>query len=141
MRVFVYPPTAVSVSVPPVAYTDGGVSTPVTPITPLPVYETAIPLAKADLNFADTNVDDSAWVELITDTGSEKSEKIHIFMSSGEPLEFAFGASGSEVSKGYIFPGGNGFQDLTIPANTRVSIKAVNNVTISSGRLLVNFLG
>lgn len=37
MRLFVYPPTAVSVTVPPIAYTDGGINTPVTPDSPLPV--------------------------------------------------------------------------------------------------------
>lgn len=141
MRLFVYPPTAVSVTVPPIAYTQAGINTPVTPSEPLPVYEPANPLAKAILDFAITSVDNSSWVELISSTGSEQAEKAQIFMSSGEPLEFAFGGSGSELSKGFIFPGGNGFQELTIPANTRVSVKAINAVTVNTGVLLANFLG
>jgi len=62
-------------------------------------------------------------------------------MSSGEPLLLGFGAASSEVAQAYILPGGNGFIDLEIPANTRLSVKAVNVVTVSEGALLVNLLG
>lgn len=140
MRLFLYPPTAVSVDVPPIAYTDGGVNTPVTPSKPLPVYQAAFPVDKALLSFSAINVDNSAWVQLIASTSAD-AKFAQIFMSSGEPLEYAFGAAASEVSKGYIFPGGNGTQNLVIPSGTRVSVRAVNAVTISTGTLLVNFLG
>lgn len=36
MKLYIYPPTPVSVTVPPIAYTDGGLSVPVTPTEPLP---------------------------------------------------------------------------------------------------------
>lgn len=141
MKLYLYPPVAVSVSVPPIAYTDTVTgNTPVTPSAPLPIYQAAAPVDKAILDFSASNVDNSAWVELIAATAGN-SKLAQIFMSSGEPLEFAFGASASEVSKGFIFPGGNGNQNLVIPSGTRVSVKAVNAVTVSTGQLLVNFLG
>lgn len=140
MRLYVYPPTAVSVTTPPIAYTDGG-NVPVTPDSPLPVYTPSRLKSKAKLDFVATNVSNAAWVELISSTGSADIEKAQIFMSSGEPLEVGFGGAGSETVMGYIFPGGNGFQDLTIPAGTRVSVRAVNAVTVNEGVLLANFLG
>lgn len=141
MKLYLYPPIAVSVSVPPIAYTDPVTgNTPVTPSAPLPVYQAAAPADKAKLDFSASSVTNAAWVQLIASTAND-SKLAQIFMSSGEPLEFAFGAPASEVAKGYIFPGGNGTQGLVIPAGTRVSVKAVNAVTINTGLLLVNFLG
>lgn len=141
MITYIWPPTSVSVSVPPIAYTVSGVNTPVTPTEPLPTYTPANVISKAKIDFATTNVSNASWVQVISSVGASNVEKAQIFMSSGEPLEFAFGGSGSEVSQGYIFPGGNGFQDLTIPSGTRVSVRAVNAVTVNSGLLLINFLG
>lgn len=97
--------------------------------------------SKATINFASTNVTNAAYVELISSVGATAIKKVHIFMSSGEPLLLAFGAAASEVDQVYILPGGNGFVDLEIPATTRVSVKAVNAVTVSEGSILVNFLG
>lgn len=95
----------------------------------------------ARIDFSSTNVTSGAWVQLIADVGSTQIKKMQIFMSSGEPLLIAIGGAGSEDDQGYIIPGGNGFIDLEIPANSRVSVKAVNATTVNTGDLLVNFLG
>jgi hypothetical protein len=97
--------------------------------------------SKGNIDFAVDNVTSLAWVELKDDVGATAIKKAQIFMSSGEPLEIGFGAAAAEVSQGYIIPGGNGFIDLEMPANTRVSVRAVNVVTVIEGILLVNFLG
>jgi len=90
-------------------------------------------------NFASTNVSNAAYVEIVASTAATR--KIQVFMSSGEPLYLAFGAVASEVDKIFIIPGGNGLIDLLIPAATRLSIKAVNAVTVNTGVLLINYLG
>lgn len=101
----------------------------------------ADPKAKAYLDFAVDDVDDATWTELIASVGPDAIKKAHIFMSSGEPLELAFGAFGAEVSQLYITPGGNGAIEIDIPANTRLSVSAVNNVTVNEGVLIMNLLG
>lgn len=90
-------------------------------------------------DFSSVNVTSLAYFEIVASAAA--SRKIQIFMSSGEPLYLAFGAAASEVNKMFIIPGGNGLIDLVIPAATRLSIKAVNVVTVSSGVLLINYLG
>lgn len=99
------------------------------------------PLLFADLDFSVTNVDNTAYVELIADIGATESKKVQIFMSSGDPLYLAFGAAASEVDQIIVIPGGNGLIDLSISANTRLSLKAVDAVTVSSGRIIINVLG
>lgn len=86
--------------------------------------------------YASTNVTTGAYVQLTASTTSE-IKKLQIFDSSGEMLVLAVGGSGSEVNKLYIFPGGNGDIDVSIPAGSRLSIKAVSG-TASVGTLLIN---
>lgn len=93
------------------------------------------------LDFASTNVDNTAYVEVKNDVGATPIKKVQIFMSSGEPLIIGFGAIGVETPQGLMIPGGNGYIDLEMPANTRVSVKAVNAVTVNDGVILMNFLG
>jgi hypothetical protein len=84
-----------------------------------------------------TAVTTSAYVQLVASTTSLANE-IEIFDSSGQTLTLAIGASGSEVNQINIFPGGNGRIPLSIPAGTRVSIKAIS-ATASVGELDINF--
>lgn len=93
------------------------------------------------IDFSITNVDNTAFTVLKSDVGGTQIKKIQVFMSSGEPLYVAFGAAGLEVIQGYIDPGGLPYMDMEMPANTRVTVKAVNAVTVNSGVILVNFLG
>lgn len=97
------------------------------------------PVGMASLDFSSTNVTSAAYVQLLA--SSPATQKVQIFMSSGEPLYLAFGAAASEANKAFIIPGGNGLIDFTIPAGTRLSLKAVNVVTVNSGVILVNLLG
>lgn len=145
---YVYPPTSVAVAFPPGAASE-------TTLLEVAAYLEEIRdltedllqsqqldvLSMASLSFASTNVDNSAWVELLTDSGAAQIKKVQIFMSSGEPLLLGFGAAASEVAKMIIIPGGNGIIEIEIPVNTRLSLKAVNAVTVSEGVILVNLLG
>lgn len=134
MITFVYPPTSVSVAFPPGAASEATLLT-IAQNQHLPIR------SFGRIDFSSTNVGNAAYVQLIADVGGTAIKKMQIFMSSGEPLYIAVGAAASEVNQGYIIPGGNGFVDLEIAANSRVSVKAVNAVTVNSGDLLVNFLG
>lgn len=140
MRLYIYPPTAVSVTVPPIAYTDSGINTPVTPATPLPVEEKPQGLGGyAILNFATTNVTSSAFVELDPNVSMDL-KKIQVFMSSGQSLLIAAGAPGSEDDIGVIIPGGNGIIDFLLGAGERLSVKSLG-ATVNSGELIVNYIG
>lgn len=141
MRLYIYPPTAVSVTVPPIAYTEGGVNTPVTPSTPLPVRE--FPISAGEFSFLDfeyDNVNGSTYTEIVSALGADAKE-VQIFMSSGEPLYLATGAAASEVNRFIITPGGNGIIKFNVPTGERLSVKAVNSVTVPEGVLIVNYIG
>lgn len=141
MQLFIYPPNAVSVTFPPGAASEATLSSLLTQVQALAQGQHLPIRSYGELDFSVDNVDNSAFVELIADVGANAIKKVQIFMSSGQPLYLAIGAAASETIQGYIIPGGNGFIDLEIPANSRVSVKAVNAVTVSEGVLLVNFLG
>lgn len=87
--------------------------------------------------YASTNVTTSAWVELVSSMPVTTSV-MEIFDSSGQTLKIGFGASGSEITQLYVFPGGNGTIPVEVPVDTRVSIRAVTG-TASSGELDINF--
>lgn len=90
--------------------------------------------------YAITNVTTGAWVELLSTIGVVSIKEIEIFDSSGETLELGIGVSGSETSKVFVFPGGNGRIPLQIPANSRLAIKAVS-ATANSGEICINLYG
>jgi hypothetical protein len=77
-----------------------------------------------------TPITTAAYTELIAATAGTIGQLL-IFDSSGETLVLAVGGSGSEVDQLYI--------DLSIPAGSRVSIKAVSANT-ASGELTVTAL-
>jgi hypothetical protein len=87
-------------------------------------------------DYSSTNVTTAAYVQLVAST-SAVINRLSVFDSSGETLVFAVGAAASEVNQFYIFPGGNGDVDLTIPAGSRLSVKAVS-ATASTGELDIN---
>ena len=81
-------------------------------------------------DYTSVNVTTSAYTQLVAST-SAVTNMLEIFDSSGETLVFATGGAGSEVDQFYISPGGNGQIPFTIPAATRISIKAVtSNATV-----------
>lgn len=87
-------------------------------------------------DYASSNVTTSAYVQLVASTSAAAS-KVEIFDSSGECMILAVGGAGSEVDQLYIFPGGNGPVSLTIPAASRISVKAKTG-TASEGYLAIN---
>jgi hypothetical protein len=94
------------------------------------------------VDMAIDNVTDAAYVELNSDIGADTISKIQVFMQNGNPLILAYGAAAAEVDQGILTPGGNGIMDVTIPPNTRLSVKsAIAGVTSDAGLLIVNFLG
>lgn len=85
-------------------------------------------------DYSGVNVTTGAWVELVASTSGVVTE-IEIFDSSGQTLEIGLGVAASEVHLFYISPGGNGRTPISIPASSRVSIRAVSaNATV--GELL-----
>lgn len=88
-------------------------------------------------DYASVSVTTAAFTQLVASLTSAATE-IEIFDSSGQTLALAFGAAASETIQINIFPGGNGRIPLSIPAGTRVSIKAVSaNATV--GEININF--
>lgn len=97
-------------------------------------------VGRVRLVYSSTNVTTGAWVELLASVGAISVKEIEIFDSSGETLELGIGASGSEVPKSYVIPGGNSKIPLQIAANGRLAIRAVS-ATANSGEILVNLYG
>lgn len=139
-RLFLYPPTAVSVSVPPIAFTDGGVNTPVTPQTPLPTKLTAKPLGFVRIDMSSTSITTSAYLQAFASVGSTAVKRIQIFSATGTPILLAFGAASSEVDQKIIVPGENLAYDFDVPSSTRLSVKAIGS-NITSGQLIINLFG
>lgn len=138
MRLFVYPPTAVSVTVPPIAFTDGGVNTPVTPSAPLPVVNTLEIKEYSTIDTAVNPIDASAWVEFVSSTLTD-IKKIQFFVPSGASVLVGIGASGSEVEAGIIAPGGWEVE-INVPAGETISLKTVSG-TVNDGLIVANLLG
>ena len=91
-------------------------------------------------DYVGTPVDSAAYVEIMADSGADVITQINIFDSSGQSLYLAFGAAASEVDQIIICPGGQGQLPMQIPANTRLSVKAVNT-TASAGILTISLFG
>lgn len=89
-------------------------------------------------NYVSSPVTTAAYVQLIAST-SATINQLDIFDSSGQTMVLAIGAVSSEVDTYYISPGGNGKIDLSIPAGSRVSVKAVS-ANASVGELTITAL-
>lgn len=92
------------------------------------------------LNYANTNVTSSAYVQLFLSTSISVS-KLQISDSSGDIIKLAIGASGSQtdictnaISATTVVP-------IYLPAGTTIWVKSINQSTISSGYLTVSLLG
>jgi len=88
-------------------------------------------------SYASTNVTTSAYVQLVAST-SNALNAIEIYDTSGQILYLATGGSGSEVNLMIIPQGGNGLIPVSIPASTRISVKAIT-ATANAGYLSINF--
>jgi hypothetical protein len=93
----------------------------------------------AYLNYSSSNIDDTAWTELVASL-ADNVTRIHIFDSSGYPIRLAVGSAGNEVELFRIAPGGDGQVDIGITSGSRLSVRALSG-TIDDGELIINFLG
>ena len=96
-------------------------------------------LSKARIDYTGTSVTTAAYTTLIATVGAVAVKNVDIFDSSGQTLVLAIGAAGAEVDQFYITPGGVTYS-VAIPANTRLSIKAVS-ATASTGAIAINIFG
>ena len=88
------------------------------------------------------NVDDTAWVELVADSGTNVIKKIQSFYTSGSVAEIGVGALGSEQEIIILQAGGNGETGLEvdIPANSRISIRLKSGEdAVTGAKLAINF--
>lgn len=90
-------------------------------------------------SYAENNVGPTEYVTLIESTPLSVS-KFQVTDTSGQLLKIAKGAVGEEIS--FCTTPGNG--SVIIPcflqAGERLSIKAINNVTVNSGFNIIAFL-
>lgn len=66
--------------------------------------------------------------------------RVHVGDTGGQFLILATGGSGSEVDQIYLSPGFGGFIDWTIPAGTRIALKALNT-NATSGTFIMTLFG
>ena len=86
---------------------------------------------------SDITVTTAAYTEIIAST-SDAVTRVNIFDSSGEIIELALGAAGSETRK-MIIPAGGISTAVLIASGTRVSIKSLTN-DVTEGLLVVNLI-
>ncbi len=90
-----------------------------------------------NLDFATDPVTTADYVEIVASCGAVIKE-IEVYNGTASAFQLAFGAAASEVDQVILFPGGNGRIPVSIPAATRVSLKAIN-ANASSGLAFINF--
>lgn len=100
-------------------------------------------LAFAQLDMDASNVTNAAYVELISTIGATEGRKIQLAMTAGDYMLLAVGAAASEVDVCIIPKGGfaDGHLEITIPANSRLSVKRLVAGTTSAGEITINIMG
>lgn len=94
------------------------------------------------LDASATSIPDSASLPLqVVASLALQCSKIRVNDTTGEFIGVYIGAAASEVLAAVIGPGMDGETDLTLPVNTRVSIKSMDVTAISLGKLCIQFLG
>lgn len=107
------------------------------PVVTTPTVYTNTTLFRQD--YTVTPVTTGAWVQIIASTAAE-IKQLYIFDSSGSVMQLGIGGAGSEVAKINIPPGGSSVGwPLTIPAGTRVSIRALD-VDATVGQIVITAL-
>lgn len=86
--------------------------------------------------YSSVNVTTGAYVQLVASLAATATS-IEVFDSSGQTLQIAVGASGSEVVQFQVIPGGNGLFPLRIPKGSRIAIKAISG-TANAGEIDLN---
>lgn len=99
-------------------------------------------LTSARIDYSVTNVDNAAWTQLIANTGATDSQEIMLFDGGGFAMELGIGAAAAETRMLLIPPGGfNGNLPITIPAGSRLSIRAIGAALVNLGEIDINLLG
>lgn len=112
------------------------------PITPTPsggtnfMAASRIYAGSVRLDYTGTPVSNSAWTQLFASVGLAISH-VEVFDSSGIAMEIGIGTAGSESRILLVPPGGIGV-DLTIAANSRISVRAVGGTVADVGELDMN---
>lgn len=89
-------------------------------------------------DYGTTNVTTAAWVQLIAATAGVINQ-VQTYDTSGEAFEIGIGAIGLETLLFYMPRGGNGEVNVTIPAGSRISIRAkTGNATTAGTDLIMN---
>ena len=93
------------------------------------------------LDTSSSNIPASAGspLEIVASTAAGV-KKIQIVEDIGSFIGIYTGAAASEVLKA-VLPLGGGEVELQIASGTRISLRAMENVAISSGKIAINFLG
>lgn len=107
---------ALSFLIPPSALASGG----------LVGVQGGAPLAHVRNVYSSTSVTTAAYVQIVASSPNVPVNGVEIFDSSGQTLVLATGASGAEVDRLIIFPGGNGAISVQLPPNVRISLKALS---------------
>ena len=93
----------------------------------------------ARLDYSSTNVDNANWTQLIADVGATEIKEITLFDGGGFAMELGIGAVSSEARALLIPPGGfNGKFKFTIPAGSRLSIRAIGSALVNAGEIDIN---
>lgn len=107
------------------------------PVVTTPTTYTNTTLFRVDYSLNPVNT--GTWYELVASSAAA-IKQLYIFDSSGSVMQLAIGAAGSEVAKINIPPGGSSVGwPLTIPAGTRISIKALD-VNATVGQMVITAL-
>lgn len=87
-------------------------------------------------NYVTSPITTAAYIEVLAAT-SVDIKMLEIYDGSSSIMVLAIGPVGFEIDILYIIPGGNGQVKYTIPAGTRLSVKAVSANAIN-GELVIN---
>lgn len=142
MAVFTYPAQSLTIS---------GVATEAkqdTQITSLQNIESAVDLTVVDqidstplLDTSSTNIPASSGnPQQVVASTAARVRKIISVEDIGEYIGIYTGVALSEVLLA-VLPLGGGEIEVDIPASTRISLRAMENTAISSGKIALNFLG
>jgi hypothetical protein len=93
----------------------------------------------ATYDYTGGTVTTAAYTQVTASTANAIT-RLYVFDSSGSAIIIATGAAAAEVDRIYLPPGGNSTPyEVTIPASTRISIKALDT-SASTGRLIITGL-
>lgn len=145
MSLFIYPPTPISVSVPPVAYEDGGLPVTVTEDNKLPVINSLKTVDFPDAGLITVGVGANAvpfaTFRTIVASSAARIRRVQVFDNIGAFIGLYYGTPGSEILACYLGLGGS-IVDVDIPAGEPIYLQSEEGEDITiDGNIAINFLG